>query len=430
VNLGDFLRDELEASEFKHLTDLTVLIADNDPFRQDAPRKLAPGRWLAAQVNAARAAGRQKLHMRGWHYALLGVPDWTGVPYINAYDKWNELGTKGFDGARWNGLLPFDEIIDQRNLPPVLRINTQVTPEPRILIPDAGLWLPDSLRPEPALSALDDHEVCAQQEHRLAIIGEKSSLLPVLGPLADEYGADLYLPTGEASETGIYALAKAAAEDGRRLVVFYIADFDPAGWQMPISVARKLQAHIIRELPDMEVEFHRVGLTVEQVEHYHAIGDPLPESPIKPSEKRADKWRDRWGYDQTEIDALATLRPDDLREIVIDALDAYYDHTLDERVEDARREWAEQAREAIEEQIGAGVLDRIEREARDKLDAIQQSIGEVNELLDIDVSGVELPPFEPPECHNGTGLRDPLFDSDDDFVDATRRLIEDKEYGS
>ena len=42
--------------------------------------------------------------------------------------------------------------------------------------------------------------------------------------------------------------------------VFYFADCDPAGWQMPISVARKLQAQKALHFPELEFEVHRVAL--------------------------------------------------------------------------------------------------------------------------------------------------------------------------
>ena len=37
-------------------------------------------------------------------------------------------------------------------------------------------------------------------------------------------------------------MAKIGADDGRPMVVLYFSDCDPAGWNMPIEVGRKLQA--------------------------------------------------------------------------------------------------------------------------------------------------------------------------------------------
>ena len=73
------------------------------------------------------------------------------------------------------------------------------------------------------------------QPYRLALFGEKVSLEPVLDPISEEFDTDLYLPTGEASDTMIYGMAKAAAEDGRKLIVFYLSDCDRGGWQMAVS---------------------------------------------------------------------------------------------------------------------------------------------------------------------------------------------------
>jgi hypothetical protein len=76
-------------------------------------------------------------------------------------------------------------------------------------------------------------------------------------------------------------MARAAQDDGRPLAVFYFADCDPAGWQMGISVARKLQALkiLLPKMPDFEV--HRVALTPGQVREYG-----LPSTPLKATEKR------------------------------------------------------------------------------------------------------------------------------------------------
>ena len=123
------------------------------------------------------------------------------------------------------------------------------------------------------------------QPYRLAIIGEKSSLEPVLGPVAAEYGADLYLPTGEISDTILHRMASRTAAEERPLIVFYFADADPCGWQMGVSVSRKLQA-LSELLGGFGFEVHRVALTPDQVR-----GLGLPSTPLKATEKRAGKWR-------------------------------------------------------------------------------------------------------------------------------------------
>ena len=93
----------------------------------------------------------------------------------------------------------------------------------------------DSIHPSPVVK-----EMYGKQPYHLVIWGEKSSLEPILKGLADQFEGDLFLPTGETSDTMLYQME--VVSDPRKMIVFTISDCDPAGWQMPISIARKLQA--------------------------------------------------------------------------------------------------------------------------------------------------------------------------------------------
>jgi hypothetical protein len=249
------------------------------------------------------------------------------------------------------------------------QVEAYLTSELNVSIPEA--W---ELQPQIDVEGFEGRQPC-----RLALVGEKSSLADVLGPLADRYDADLFLPTGEISDTQVYLMARAAQDDGRPLVVFYFADCDPAGWQMGISVSRKLQALkiLLPKMPDFEV--HRVALTPAQVREYG-----LPSTPLKATEKRADPWRAAMGVDQTEIDALTSLRPDLLRQAAEDAIASFYDRTLAARVSAARRQWLSQAQEAVERSTDAEQLQAIRDEAAGQLETMRQQIRELNAALRID----------------------------------------------
>jgi hypothetical protein len=108
--------------------------------------------------------------------------------------------------------------------------------------------------------------------------------------------------------------------------VFYFGDFDPAGWNMPIAVARKLQAHRHLRISELEVQVHRVALTRQQV-----LEHDLPSTPLKDTERHADRWRPEMGREQTEIDALAALRPHVLAKIARGAVRPFFDATLYDR---------------------------------------------------------------------------------------------------
>jgi hypothetical protein len=282
------------------LKDLTVLAPQNDPFRVDTPARHRDGKWLAITARDL-GLGDRKIHLRGLHYMVLGRIKPDGSKYRNTDADWLWLQGDAAKAARWLGYIPFDQIVDQRNAEPEVREFSRPDPWAYLTV-GIDVDLPDADDIMPGLAVEDFRGV---QPYRVTMIGEKSSLADVLGPLARDYRADLYLPTGEMSDTLIYRIARTAAADGRPLVVLYFADCDPAGWQMPISVGRKLQAH--RELLGgrFEFEVHRVALTPDQVREYG-----LPSTPLKDTEKRASSWQREMQVEQTEIDALASLHPD------------------------------------------------------------------------------------------------------------------------
>src|ERR1700758_2991095 len=82
-------------------------------------------------------------------------------------------------------------------------------------------------------------------------------------------------------------MARDGAEDGRTMVVFVLADCDPAGYQMAVSIGRKLQALRDLHFNNLEFEIVPVALTVEQVREFD-----LPSTPLKETERREDRWRD------------------------------------------------------------------------------------------------------------------------------------------
>jgi hypothetical protein len=136
-----------------------------------------------------------------------------------------------------------------------------------------------------------------RQPYRIVLTGEKSSLGAMLHPIARRAGGEMLLSAGEASDTHVPEIAARADDDGRPLLVLYFSDFDPSGWQMPISVSRKLQALGDLLYPNLQVQFHRVALTHKQAREFS-----LPSTPLKQKERRATTWRKTWGHEQTEID--------------------------------------------------------------------------------------------------------------------------------
>ena len=409
------------------LASLTVLDKANDPFRVDTPARHRDGVWLAttaaglglvATTAAGLGLGDRKIHLRGLHYMLIGQPKPDGTPYANTEKDWLWLAEDAAKAARWLGYIPFGQIVDQRNTPPVVR--EFKWPEPSAyLSTDLDIEIPDDI--EPTLHTWDFRGV---QPCKLVLIGEKSSLEPVLAPLAGAYQADLYLPTGEPSDTMLHQMARTGAEDGRPMVVLYFSDCDPSGWQMPVSVGRKLQAFREGLFPGLEFAEYRVALTPDQVREYG-----LPSTPLKDTEKRADKWQNAMGVAQTEIDSIAALRPDLLRQIARAAIAPFYDYDLDRRVKRYRDEWLDRARETIAASFDLDRLAEIRSDAETQLEGMREQIRELSDALRIDVDPGDLPPIELPEAESGgVASNPPLIDSGWDFAEQCRALIDSKAY--
>ncbi len=345
---------------------------------------------------------------------------------------------KAAAAARWLGYLPFDRIVDQRNAEPTIRVFERPYPDPYISV-GVDVDIPDVSEITPTIGVSDFYGV---QPYKIVMVGEKSSLADVLAPLAHAHEADLYLPTGEMSDALIHRIASTGARDGRPMVVLYFADCDPAGHQMGISVARKLQAlrafgeHRVRaedaygnryletvDFGGLEFEVHRVALTVDQVREYG-----LPSTPLKDTEQRADRWRQATGVEQTEVDALASLRPDLLRSIARDAVTRFYDTSLDRRVAEARRQWLTEAQQALDDSMDAEELDRVRTEAADKLAELQSEIDAINDALRVDVDRDDLPEIVIPGPELDGDRPAPLLDSSWEFAEQCHRLIASKAY--
>ncbi len=415
---GSALRRTLENAGGS-LKDLTVLSAQNDPFRVDTPARHRDGEWLA--ITAERLGlGDRKIHVRGMHYMILGELKPDGTPYQNTEADWLWLSGNAMKAARWLGYIPFEQIVDQRNSAPDVIVFEPPIPSPYINvgidvdIPDTG-----DLEPRIGVEGFD-----GVQPYKLVLIGEKSSLGEVLGPVARSYKADLYLPTGCISDTLAYQMARIGADDGRPMQVFYFSDCDPSGWNMPIEIGRKLQALTALSFHDLESEVHKVALTPDQVREYG-----LPYNALKESEKRAGAWKSAMGVEQTEIDALAALRPDLLRQIARDALDPFFDHTLDRRVFEAQGRWLDEAQNIIDDALDDEHLATIRVEAAAKLAEMRTQIDEINQALQVDTTGFELPEIVIPEARVNVEAQPlPLVDSRWPFAEQCRALIDSKAY--
>jgi hypothetical protein len=336
------------------LDDLTVLAIQNDPYRLDTPANHVVAKWFTGQLNELFPPP-SIAHLRGLHYVLVSIggvlkPD--GSPYQNTLDDYLWMNEKAAKAARWLGYVGFERIKDQRNDAPVICRHpaSSETSMARVFATFGSAWFRElgapveisSGQPWASLSRFGK-----QQPYCFAFFGEKSSLAEVLTPIAERYRANMYLCSGEISDTLVYEMARDADADGRPLIVFTFSDFDPAGWQMPVSIGRKLQALRDFRFPGLRAQVVPVSLTLEQV-----IAERLPTTMVKEKEGRRGRWDKEFGPAlreaglvtdgqpaQVEIDALASIRPDVLRRITLEKIALYWDATLERRTAASRAAW-------------------------------------------------------------------------------------------
>ena len=333
---------------------------------------------------------------------------------INSEPNWDFV-QKAAKAARWLGYVPFDRIRDERNAEPeILRPEHPISTGFGQLYASCLLDVPGLEAVLPYVSASAPEPL---QPYRIIFVGEKSSLRDKLRPLAQEIGAELVLPTGEASDTIIAGIASRAAADGRPAVVLYFSDFDPSGLQMPVSVARKLQALRDLEHPDLQIEVHRVALILDQVTEFG-----LPSTPLKETERRADKWQAIWGREQTEIDALIALHPGAVHDLAEQAIAPFYDPTLQQRARRPAAEWEAKARQELLSSenypAACSVIENALEGVSAAVNALKQA--QANALAILPRLHTRIPA---PDPVIEAVPPDPLFTSRDAFCTASLRLI-------
>jgi hypothetical protein len=141
---------------------------------------------------------------------------------------------------------------------------------------------------------------------------EKDALKGVLVPtVVNECGLGLHVTRGFASITYLQEAAEDIEGDGRPAYVYVLTDFDPSG----VSIAEKVEAELTERAPGADITVERLAVNREQIEQWD-----LPTRPTKSTDTRARKFQRLHGTDSVELDAIP---PDQLRQLVKNAIDSH-----------------------------------------------------------------------------------------------------------
>lgn len=110
---------------------------------------------------------------------------------------------------------------------------------------------------------------------------ESRSIAGVIEDDCAEMAVSLYPAAGFSSLTLAFNAAEYinANSGGKRVCIFYVGDYDPAGVLIDVALERELRQHL---RPEIVFYFHRLGITKQQVAKFD-----LPMKPRKTKDRRA-----------------------------------------------------------------------------------------------------------------------------------------------
>lgn len=144
---------------------------------------------------------------------------------------------------------------------------------------------------------------------------EKKALQGVFEPVCREWNISMGACKGYPSLTFLHEMYKRYRYIYKPVVIFYFGDYDPSGEDIPRSIVANLAKF------GVEVDLRRIALMEDQVIEWR-----LPHAPAKPTDSRTQNWG---GIGQVELDAV---KPEKLREMVVEAIESVFDRDLYEQL--------------------------------------------------------------------------------------------------
>jgi hypothetical protein len=309
---------KLAANPRRPVGDFLALHKDNDPFYFGTRRQRAMAEWFA-RMWREQGYGPGK-HVRRIHYDLIGEEaeegeggDYLkhdGTPYVHD-DASRAYLHQASTAARHLGLLAPDLLEDMR-LKQGVHPATSGTgsrrdeddegtepgfqrdddPDDDLLAwtpPHATLSVGEGTYELPSFSPVGYSYKDTDQPYRLEAWFEKEVGTPTLLPGCQRHKAALLVGAGVLSITQADLFLRRVKEDGRPTRILYFADFDVAGHNMPVSVARQVE-YLLRtreEYADLpEIALHRIAINPPQIQGRNPRGRPATSQARGPQERQ------------------------------------------------------------------------------------------------------------------------------------------------
>jgi hypothetical protein len=149
---------------------------------------------------------------------------------------------------------------------------------------------------------------------RVEVWVEKDAMAGKLKPVVrDEYGLDLYVSRGFASETYLQEAGAQIRSDGHPTYVYLLTDFDASG----MGIAETVEDKLLEMAYPVDVFVERIAATPNQISEYGLITQPVTRS-----DTRACNFIQRFGTETVELD---TIPASEIRRLVRDAIERHMD---------------------------------------------------------------------------------------------------------
>jgi hypothetical protein len=405
----------------------------NDPFYV-TPGRRSKAEWFAA-LWRQHCEGRRDsqgrpsiMHIRGIHYVLISLKDrpireGNAKAYENTERCFKEMDEASRD-ARLLGLIPIDRIDDQRNDAPVEYLPNYAADDHRNASVHVNKGREPQVEIEPSQTIVGQTPSLFSEQPigRMYLLGvssgskplkmpkkveaplvpameigfqfkelivpytsasppritppwfhielwcEKTTMNSILLAISRERRLNLITGPGFQSLTGSWRLINRARRSGRPVRILYISDFDKQGREIPPSVARTIEFLLHRERLDFDIKLTQVALTHQQCTEYD-----LPRTPLKDSVGGKEAFEKRFGEGVTELDALETLYPGELRRILLREIDRYSDPTFQARMVQAHQRLEDELR-----RIHSGIVDPYREQLGELINKPQELVDQRN----------------------------------------------------
>jgi GNAT superfamily N-acetyltransferase len=149
---------------------------------------------------------------------------------------------------------------------------------------------------------------------RVEVWVEKDAMAGKLKPVVrDEFGLDLYVSRGFASETYLQEAGAHIWSDGRPTYVYLLTDFDASG----MGIAETVEERLAQMAHPADVIVERIAATSKQIAEYGLITQPVTRT-----DSRARKFIERFGTETVELDAIPAS---EVRRLVGEAIERHMD---------------------------------------------------------------------------------------------------------